>query len=246
MKKLLSLILILTLTLTLFASCDKVEEALTATELLDLGEKYLLDLDYEQAIVYFNKVIEVEPKNKSAYLGLAEAYSALGDTEAAVEVLTTALEIFSDDTSTTLEVYEKLAEVDSSNYVWYTEPAQMYLSQGDTESAVSLLQKGLENAESTEEIEELLETVAEESEEDSESIEDDEDSTIIEEQDSDNVETDSEEREAAEEATEDESIDNSGMEEEENALHICIHRQRLFILMMEAIWSMSMMTVEIY
>ncbi len=39
-------------------------------ELLSLGEKYLSELDYEQALVQFLKVIEIEPMNERAYLGV--------------------------------------------------------------------------------------------------------------------------------------------------------------------------------
>jgi tetratricopeptide (TPR) repeat protein len=68
-------------------SCARSEKPLTAAELLDLGEKYLLELDYEQAIVQFTKLIEIEPKNARAYTGLAEAYTALGRTDEAIEIL---------------------------------------------------------------------------------------------------------------------------------------------------------------
>ncbi len=112
MKKLLSIILAITLVLTLFAACGETEQALTSTELLDLGEKYLLDLDYEQAIVYFNQVIEVEPRNSRAYMGAAEAYVGLGDTESAINILKTALEVFTDDEDVTIELLEMLIEID--------------------------------------------------------------------------------------------------------------------------------------
>ena len=56
-------------------------------EYLDLGQKYLLDGDYEQAIVAFEKVIEIEPKNVDAYLGLADVYVQMGDYESAIAVL---------------------------------------------------------------------------------------------------------------------------------------------------------------
>ena len=71
--------------------------ALTATELLDLGEKYLLELNYEQALVQFLKVIEIEPMNPRGYTGVAEAYVGLGEIEKAVEVLEQGLEVLPDD-----------------------------------------------------------------------------------------------------------------------------------------------------
>ncbi len=143
MKKLLSLILALVLTLTLFASCGKTEQALTSTELLDLGEKYLLDLDYEQAIVYFNQVIEVEPRNSRAYMGAAEAYVGLGDTESAIDILKTALDVFTDDEDVTIELLEMLIEIDSTNAEWYLELAQIYIDNNDRTSAISILKQGM-------------------------------------------------------------------------------------------------------
>jgi len=56
-------------------------------ELLSLGEKYLLDLDYEQALAQFLIVIEIEPMNERAYIGAAEAYIGIGDTENATAIL---------------------------------------------------------------------------------------------------------------------------------------------------------------
>jgi len=59
----------------------------TASEILDLGERYLLELDYEQAVAQFLAVIEIEPMNARAYIGAAEAYLALGRTDDAIAVL---------------------------------------------------------------------------------------------------------------------------------------------------------------
>jgi len=67
-----------------------------AAELLNLGEKYLQELDYEQALVQFLAVIDIKPMNARAYLGAAEAYIALGDTDAAIAVLEQGLEATSD------------------------------------------------------------------------------------------------------------------------------------------------------
>ncbi|MCD8107940.1 MAG: BspA family leucine-rich repeat surface protein [Oscillospiraceae bacterium] len=166
MKKLLSIILVIVLTMTLFASCGETDKALTATELLDLGEKYLLDLDYEQAIVYFNQVIEVEPRNSRAYMGAAEAYVGLGDTESAINLLKTALDVFTDDEEVTIELLEMLIEIDPTTAEWYLDLAQIYINQGNTDKAIEVLQQGLANASDTEEIEVLLvELIPEEVEE---------------------------------------------------------------------------------
>jgi len=84
MKRLLISIL---LVFILLVSCSTKEREMTAQEYLDLGEKYLLELNYEQAIVMFTRVIEIEPRNERAYLGAAQAHIGMGDEDKAVEVL---------------------------------------------------------------------------------------------------------------------------------------------------------------
>lgn len=66
---------------------NNAERPLSAAELLSLGEKYLLELNYEQALVQFLKVIEVEPRIPRGYTGAAEAYVGLGDMDSAIAVL---------------------------------------------------------------------------------------------------------------------------------------------------------------
>jgi len=57
------------------------------SEQLSLGQKFLIDLEYEKAVAEFNAVIEIEPKNVDAYIGLADAYIGMGDENKAIEAL---------------------------------------------------------------------------------------------------------------------------------------------------------------
>lgn len=66
-------------------------------EQLSLGEKYLLEMKYEKAILAFSDVIKVDPKNVRAYLGLAEAYVGKGDIDKAIKTLEKGLELTGDD-----------------------------------------------------------------------------------------------------------------------------------------------------
>lgn len=56
-------------------------------EQLNLGEQYLLEQEYEQAVVAFTEAIALDEKNVEAYLGLAEAYLGLQDEDAALAAL---------------------------------------------------------------------------------------------------------------------------------------------------------------
>ena len=66
--------------------CGKSVEKRIA-EQLELGEKYLTENNYEQAIVAFNKAIELDPKNVQAYEKIADSYIGLDKKEEAVDIL---------------------------------------------------------------------------------------------------------------------------------------------------------------
>lgn len=75
-------------------------------KLLDLGNKYLLEQNYEQAVVAFNKVIEIDPMNVEAYIGLAETYIGMGDPEAALAILEKGYDLTNSE-----EILKKLDEL---------------------------------------------------------------------------------------------------------------------------------------
>ncbi len=54
---------------------------------LELAQHYLLEEEYEQAIAAFNTIIEIDPKNVDAYIGLAQAYAESENLEEAVKTL---------------------------------------------------------------------------------------------------------------------------------------------------------------
>ena len=66
--------------------CTKTVEQRIA-EQLELGQKYLAEENYEEAVIAFNKVIELDPKNIDAYVYLAESYDKKGSTKEAIEAL---------------------------------------------------------------------------------------------------------------------------------------------------------------
>lgn len=66
-------------------------------EQLDLGQKYLSEMNYEEAVVAFNQAIALDPRSVDAYMGLADAYMGLGDTDAAFRALEDGYEATGDD-----------------------------------------------------------------------------------------------------------------------------------------------------
>lgn len=98
MRRMTALLAAVVLIITMLTGCSKPLAELSAAELLDLGEKYLIEMNYEQALVQFLKVIEIEPMNPRGYTGAAEAYTALGETDKAIVVLKNGLEKIPDDT----------------------------------------------------------------------------------------------------------------------------------------------------
>lgn len=77
---------VIMVTLTILNS-RQADKPVSAQEHIDLGRIYLTELSYEKAVLEFTEAIEIEPLNAGAYLGLAEAYSGMGDTEKAIEIL---------------------------------------------------------------------------------------------------------------------------------------------------------------
>ena len=105
---------------------------------IDLGNKYLEELNYEQAIAEFTRALEIMPDDESALSALASAYIGWGssllesqDYEKAVDILE--------------EGYNKLpenADIRESLVQTYLQYAEALLEKGDEEKAISVLTNG--------------------------------------------------------------------------------------------------------
>lgn len=56
-------------------------------EQYDLGIRYLNEGNYEEAVIAFTAAIEIDPKRVEAYVGAAQAYTAMGKRQQATEIL---------------------------------------------------------------------------------------------------------------------------------------------------------------
>lgn len=83
MKGFLSFLMVLGL--LFMAGCSPSTQ--TWTEQYDLGVRYVSEGKYEEAVITFQKAIEIDPKQVKPYSALAEIYVTQGDMEKAAEIL---------------------------------------------------------------------------------------------------------------------------------------------------------------
>ena len=94
---------------------------------LKLAQRSLVREDYKRAIDAFEAVIEKDPRNTDAYIGLAKAYVETGDLEKAVRLLERrAKRSDSEEIQRLLELYKvELAQRDTS------QQGEQEVKQGD-------------------------------------------------------------------------------------------------------------------
>jgi len=109
MKKI-KLLFILALVGMLLIGCkDKVKRV---QEQLNLGSKYMAELDYESAIVALNKAIKIDPKNVDAYKMLAEVYEKSGRLDDARATLEKVLELDDLSSENKDEINDRIKNLD--------------------------------------------------------------------------------------------------------------------------------------
>ena len=84
-------------------------------EYLELGIKYLLENNYEEAIVSLELAIKMEPKRPEAYQKLAETYQSQGNLSKAIEILARGYELAEDEN---LKTYQMLLENQIEQIKW--------------------------------------------------------------------------------------------------------------------------------
>ena len=126
------LIAVIVLAAVLLTACGS--KAATAADKIELGQKYLAELNYTEAIASFTEAIKLDPNNIQAYMGRAEAYLALGEYDKALEDYQF--------------VCEKTEEMPYTRALSYIGQAEVYERTGKPEKALSdyELSKALLNA----------------------------------------------------------------------------------------------------
>ena len=93
----------------LFTACTS--KAAKAVEKVELGQKYLTELNYTEAVASFTEAIGLDPENIPAYMGRAQAYVGLKQYDDAKADYTTAIEKTEEQPYTQAEAYIGRAEV---------------------------------------------------------------------------------------------------------------------------------------
>ena len=109
MKKI-KLLFILTLVGILLIGCKS--KGARVQEQLDLGSKYMAELDYESAIVALNKAIKIDPKNVDAYKMLAEVYEKSGRPDDARATLEKMLDLDDLSSDSEDEINDRIKNLD--------------------------------------------------------------------------------------------------------------------------------------
>jgi len=122
--------LVLGLILCFLSGCaskqEETEHEYTWQEQYDLGMKYLLEENYEEAILAFSEAIKIDPKQAHAFVGRGDAYVGKLDMLSAEKDYLEALQLDKEFQ----EIYEKLAD--------------LYFKNGDNKKAKEILLKGYE------------------------------------------------------------------------------------------------------
>lgn len=132
-------------------------EPVSAADLLADALMHYEAGDYEEAIIAYMSVIEIEPKNFDAQLGLGKAYRGAGRTEEAIEALLTAQELSQSNTEVAYELgYTYLTDRQWENAQTITESLWQ---EGDADAGLLLLMS-LAGQEKIEEVQALMQDEA--------------------------------------------------------------------------------------
>lgn len=129
---------LLVLTILLVAGCQK---KMTVQDYLDLGEKYLTEANYEEAIIAFTKAMEIDPKQAAAYEKRAEVYTARIQASGVDDASQWTDEIRGFYASGEAD-YLKAIELEPQTVSNYEKLADLYLKAGEKQKAIDILKKG--------------------------------------------------------------------------------------------------------
>lgn len=102
----------------------KYSGASTLRNEIKLGNKYLQEGKYEEAVLAFQKAIKIEPKSVEARVGLGKAYIGSGKIDLAEKA------------------FKEAISINAKKPQAYIELAKLYENEGKTNDAIAILEKG--------------------------------------------------------------------------------------------------------
>lgn len=105
-------IIISTIIITIYFKLSKPEFYKT---FIDLGNKFLNESKYEEAILEFEKAIHIEPKSTEARVGNGKSYVGINKVDNAIEQFKEAQNLDIENINLLLEILEILKNIDSEN-----------------------------------------------------------------------------------------------------------------------------------
>ena len=140
------LLVVLSMILLLTACTSKAQKAM---EKVELGQKYLTEQNYTEAVASFTEAIGLDPENIPAYMGRAQAYTGLKQYDDAKADYTTAIEKTEEQPYTQAEAYIGRAEVnelttDNEDALSDYESASTALDKVDVEKITDVTEQMLE------------------------------------------------------------------------------------------------------
>jgi tetratricopeptide (TPR) repeat protein len=121
-------------------------EQMTSEELHKSGEKYLNSHQYDQAILYLEQLVKIDPLNSGAYLDLASAYIGQEDFVGAINAASDGVEKCFDDQGFLEEIeelYKVIIDSAPDTIEAYIGLIDVYISLCDEEKATEILERGL-------------------------------------------------------------------------------------------------------
>lgn len=107
---------------------------------LDLGEKYLSELNYEQAVAVFKEALAIDPNSQEVLSGLKEAYTQWSDSLLVSEKYEEALKRLNE----ALSVLPEDASLGEKRVLVYLDWAESYASAQDYDNAIRIAEEGYE------------------------------------------------------------------------------------------------------
>ena len=134
-KKQIKRLAALLLAMLMLAACSSgAISAANVSEKIELGQKYLTELNYSEAVAAFTEVIELDPSNIEAYMGRAKAYVGLKQYDDAKSDYTTVIEKAEELPYTQAQAYAGRAEVNDLT-------DQTEAAESDYTAAIELLEE---------------------------------------------------------------------------------------------------------